>query len=65
VAGGRRLGLAQAAKAAGDGVEVQADNVMLRDTIGLLVEQLNGAHRRLKAAHIRIPYLPGERLHIL
>jgi len=61
----RRLGLEQAAKAAGDGVEVEAEKVMLRDTIELLVEQLACAQRRLKAASIRMPYSPAERLHIL
>ena len=61
----RRLGLEQAAKAAGDGAGAQAENVMLRDTIKLLVEQLACAQRRLKAANIRMPYSPAERLHIL
>ncbi len=48
----RRLGLEQAAKAAGDGAEVQADTVMLRDTIEFLVEQLACAQRRLQAAEV-------------
>ena len=61
----RRLALAQAAKAAGDGAAVQAENVMLRDIIELLTEQLACARRRLKAANLRIPYSPAERLHIL
>jgi transposase InsO family protein len=61
----RRLGLEQVAKAAGDGAEVQAENVILRDTIELLTEQLSCARRRLKAANIRMPYSPAERLHIL
>jgi putative transposase len=61
----RRLGLEQAAKAAGDGAGVQAENVVLRDTIELLVEQLACAQRRLKAANMRMPYSPAERLHIL
>jgi transposase InsO family protein len=61
----RRLALAQAATAASDGAGAEADNVMLRDTIELLVEQLACAQRRLKAANIRIPYSPAERLHIL
>ena len=61
----RRLGLEQAAKAAGDGAETQAENVILRDTIELLVEQLACAERRLKAANIRKPYSGAERLHIL
>jgi len=61
----RRLGLEQAAKAAGDGAEVQAENVMLRDTIELLVEQLGCTRRRLKAANLRTPYSLAERLHIL
>ena len=61
----RRLGLEQAAKAAEDGAAAQAENVMLRDTIELLVEQLACAQRRLKAAGIRKPYSPAERLHIL
>jgi len=61
----RRLGLEQAAKASGDGAEVQAENAMLRDTIELLVERLACAERRLKAAHIREPYSLAERLHIL
>jgi transposase len=61
----RRLALAQAAKAADDGAGAEADNVMLRDTIELLVEQLACAQRRLKAANIRVPYSPAERLHIL
>jgi putative transposase len=61
----RRLALEQAAKAAGDGAQAQAENVMLRDTVELLVEQLACAQRRLKAANIRMPYSPAERLHIL
>jgi len=36
----RRLGLEQAAKASGDGAEVQAENVMLRDTVEFLGERL-------------------------
>ena len=52
----RRLGLEQAAKASGGGAEVQAENVMLRDTVEFLVERLACAERRLKAAHIRKPY---------
>jgi len=44
----RRLGLEQAAKAAGDGAESEAEKVLLRDTIELLVEQLACAQRRLK-----------------
>ncbi len=60
----RRLGLEQAAKAAGEGAEVQADNVMLRDTIEFLGERLACAERRLQAAHIRTPYSLAERLHI-
>jgi hypothetical protein len=46
----RRLGLEQAAKAAGEGAKVQAENAMLRDTIEFLVERLACAERRLKAA---------------
>jgi len=61
----RRLGLEQAAKASGDGAEVQAENAMLRDTVEFLVERLACAERRLKAAHIRKPYSLAERLHIL
>ena len=61
----RRLSLEQAAKVAGDGAETQAENVILRDTIELLVEQLACAERRLKAANIRKPYSGAERLHIL
>ena len=61
----RRLGLEQAAKAAGDGAEVEAEKVMLRDTVELLTERLACAERRLKAAGIRKPYSPAERLHIL
>jgi len=61
----RRLGLEQAAKAGADGASAQAGNVMLRDTIELLVEQLACARRRLKAANIRVPYSLAERLHIL
>jgi hypothetical protein len=61
----RRLGLEQAAKASGDGAEVQAENAMLRDTVEFLVERLACAERRLKAAHIRRPYCLAERLHIL
>jgi transposase InsO family protein len=61
----RRLGLEQAAKAANGGAGAEADNVMLRDTIELLVEQLACAQRRLKAANIRVPYSLAERLHIL
>jgi putative transposase len=60
----RRVALAQAAKAGG-GAPAQVENVMLRDTIELLVEQLACARRRLKAANIRMPYSPAERLHIL
>ena len=61
----RRLGLEQAAKAAGDGAEAEAEKAMLRDTIELLVEQLACAQRRLKAANTREPYSLAERLHIL
>jgi len=61
----RRLGLEQAAKASGDGGEVHAENVMLRDTVEFLVERLACAERRLKAAHIWKPYSLAERLHIL
>jgi transposase InsO family protein len=61
----RQLGLEQAAKAAGDGAETRAENVILRDTMELLVEQLACAERRLKAANIRKPYSGAERLHIL
>ena len=61
----RRLGLEQAAKAAGEGAEAEAENVALRDTVELLTEQLACAERRLKAAGIRKPYSPEERLHIL
>ncbi len=61
----RRLGLEQAAKAAGEGAEAEAENVALRDTVELLTEQLACAERRLKAAGIRKPYSPKERLHIL
>ncbi len=61
----RRLGLEHAAKAAGDGAEVEAEKVMLRDTVEFLTERLACAVRRLKAAGIRKPYSPAERLHIL
>jgi putative transposase len=61
----RRLALAQAAKAGDDGAAAQAENVVLRGTIELLTEQLSCARRRLKAANIRMPYSPAERLHIL
>ena len=61
----RRLGLAQAAKAAGEGAESQAENVLLRDTVEFLTERLACAERRLKAANIRKPYSLAERLHIL
>ena len=61
----RRLGLEQAAKASGDAGEVQAENVVLRDTVDFLIERLACAQRRLKAANIRKPYSPAERLHIL
>jgi transposase InsO family protein len=61
----RRLGLEQAARAAGEGAQVQADNVMLRDTIEFLLERLACAERRLQAAHLRKPYSLAERLHIL
>jgi transposase InsO family protein len=61
----RRLGLEQAAKASGDVAEVYAENVVLRDTIEFLGEQLACAQRRLKAANLRMPYSPSERLHIL
>ncbi len=61
----RRLGLEQAAKAAGEGAEAEIENVALRDTVEFLTEQLACAQRRLKAAGIRKPYSPAERLHIL
>ena len=61
----RRLGLEQAAKAAGDGAGSQAENVLLRDTVELLPERLACAERRLKAANIRKPYSLAERLRIL
>jgi len=61
----RRLGLEQAAKASGDVAEVHAESVVLRDTVEFLVERLACAQRRLKAANIRKPYSPAERLHIL
>jgi len=61
----RRLALEQAAKAASDGAETQAENVLLRDSIELLGERLACAERRLKAAGIRKPYSLAERLHIL
>ena len=61
----RRPGLEQAAKAAEDGAGAEAEKLMLRDTIELLVEQLACAQRCLKAAGIRKPYSPAERLHIL
>ncbi len=61
----RRLGLQQAAKAAGDGAEAEAESVALRDRVEFLTEQLACAQRRLKAADIRRPYSPAERLHIL
>ncbi len=61
----RQLGLAQAAKAAGEGAESRAETVALRDTVEFLTEQLACAERRLKAAGIRKPYSPAERLHIL
>ena len=60
----RRLGLEQAAKAAGDGAKARAENALLRDTIGFLGERLACAERRLQAAHIRPPYSLAERLHI-
>jgi len=61
----RRLGLEQAAKASGDVAEVQAENVVLRDTVEFLTERLASAERRLKAANIRMPYSPAERIRIL
>ena len=61
----RRLGLEQAAKAAGEGAKAQSDDVMLRDTIEFLLERLACAERRLQAAHLRKPYSLAERLHIL
>jgi len=61
----RRLGLEQAAKAAGEGAESEAENVLLRDTVEFLTERLACAERRLRAANIRRPYSPAERLHIL
>jgi hypothetical protein len=61
----RRLGLEQAAKAAGHGATAQADNVMLQDAVEFLMERLACAERRLQAAHLRKPYSLGERLHIL
>jgi hypothetical protein len=61
----RRLGLEQAAKGSGDVAEVHVENVVLRDTVELLVERLACAQRRLKAASIRMPYSPSARLHIL
>ena len=44
---------------------MQAENVMLRDTVEFLGERLACAERRLQAAHIRKPYSLAERLHIL
>jgi len=61
----RRLGLEQAARASTDGGEVWAENIVLRDTVELLMERLACAERRLKAGHIRRPYSLAERLHIL
>jgi transposase InsO family protein len=61
----RRLDLEQAAKAADDGAESTAENVVLRDTVEFLTERLACAERRLRAANIRKPYSPEERLHIL
>ena len=61
----RRLGLEQAAKATGEGAESDLENVALRDRVEFLTEQLACAQRRLKAAGIRKPYSPAERLHIL
>jgi transposase InsO family protein len=61
----RRLGLEQAAKAADDGAEPTAENVVLRDTVEFLTERLACAERRLKAANIRKPYSLTERLHVL
>jgi len=61
----RQLGLEQAASASGDRAEVLAENVTLRDAVEFLRERLACAERRLKAAHIRRPYSPAERLHIL
>jgi len=58
-------GLEQAAKAAGEGAESEAENVLLRDTVEFLTERLACAERRLRAANIRRPYSPAERLHIL
>ena len=61
----RRLGLEQAARAAGDVADPQAENILLRDTVEFLSERLACAERRLKAAKIRKPYSLAERLHIL
>jgi len=61
----RQLGLEQAAGAFGDSAELLAENVTLRDTVEFLTERLACAERRLKAAHIRRPYSPAERLQIL
>jgi len=60
-----RLGLEQAAEASGNVADVHAENVVLRDTVEFLAERLACAERRLKAANIRRPYSPAERLHIL
>jgi len=61
----RRLGLEQAAEASGNVADVQAENVVLRDTVEFLAERLACAERRLKAAHIRAPHSLTERMHIL
>jgi putative transposase len=61
----RHLGLERAASASGNSAELLGENVTLRDTVEFLTERLACAERRLKAAHIRRPYSPAERLHIL
>jgi hypothetical protein len=40
-------------------------DVVLRDTVEFLTERLACAERRLKAANLRMPYSPSERLHML
>jgi len=61
----RRLCLAEAAKAGGELVQLQAENVRLRDTIELQAEQIAHLRRRLRQANVKLPYSLAERLRIL
>lgn len=62
---GRRLGLQLPTKALGDVAEVRAENVVLWDTLGLLIERPACAELRLKAANTGQRCSLAERLRIL